>query len=196
MKRRVISENVLEESTLGNSDQLPCFSYSETVSCLPLPIGENRPSHSSTGSDHSSRSSKAKLFGIEFSDLHVSKEDSVKPWCHRLESQLFEAEYLADEYSCLVPTDVSTIVHPSQKKSLRVVELRQLARESDGARLVETRWNLVVQPFVRTLIVEHVAKVIEGLCCARRDAAGGTVVSSFSVRCIRSWRPFCCGRPA
>jgi len=48
-------------------------------------------------SDHSPRSSEAKLFGIEFSDLHVSKEDSVKPWCHRLESQLFEAEYLADE---------------------------------------------------------------------------------------------------
>src|SRR5664280_2224590 len=47
LKRRVISKNVLEESTLGNSDQLPCFSYSETVSCLPLPIGENRPMRSS-----------------------------------------------------------------------------------------------------------------------------------------------------
>jgi hypothetical protein len=34
--------------------------------------------HSSAGSDHSSRSSETKLFGIEFSDLHVSKEDSVK----------------------------------------------------------------------------------------------------------------------
>ena len=50
LKRRIISKNVLEESTLGNSDQLPCFSYSETVSCLPLPIGENSPNHSSTAS--------------------------------------------------------------------------------------------------------------------------------------------------
>jgi hypothetical protein len=121
-----------------------------------ITVGDKRASHSPTGSDRSSRSSEAKLFGIESSDLHVSKEDSVKPWCHRLESQLFEAEYLADDYSCLVPTDVSAVVHPSQKKSLGVVELRQLARESDGAGLVETRWNLVVQPFVRTLIVEHV----------------------------------------
>ena len=40
-----------------------------------------RANHSSTGSDHSSRSSEAKLFGIEFSDLHVTKEDSVKPRC-------------------------------------------------------------------------------------------------------------------
>ena len=55
-----------------------------------------RPMHSSTSSDHSSRNSEAKLFGIEFSDLHVSKEDSVKPRCDRLDSQLFEAEYFAD----------------------------------------------------------------------------------------------------
>jgi hypothetical protein len=44
-----------------------------------------RPMHSSTGSDHSSCSSEAKLFGIECSDLHVSKEDSVKPRCDQLD---------------------------------------------------------------------------------------------------------------
>jgi hypothetical protein len=42
---------------------------------------ENRPKHSSTVSDHSSRSSEAKLFVIEFSDLHVSTEDSVNTVC-------------------------------------------------------------------------------------------------------------------
>jgi hypothetical protein len=62
---------------------------------------------SSIGSDHSSRSSEAKLFGIEFSDLHVSKEDSVQPRCDQLDSQLFEAEDFADEDSVLVPTDVA-----------------------------------------------------------------------------------------
>jgi hypothetical protein len=41
--------------------------------------------HSSTVSDHSSRSSEAKLFGIEFSDLQVSKEDSGKPRCDQLD---------------------------------------------------------------------------------------------------------------
>ena len=86
-----------------------------------------RPNHSSTGSDHSSRSSEAKLFGIEFSDLHVSKEDSVKPRCDQLDSQLFEAEYFADEDSIFVPADVAAIVHPSQKQTFRVRELRQLA---------------------------------------------------------------------
>jgi hypothetical protein len=84
--------------------------------------------HSLTGSDRSSRSSEAKLFGIEFSYLHVSKEDSIKPWCDQLECQLFEAEYLADEDSIFVPADVAAIVYPSQKETLRVRELRQLAR--------------------------------------------------------------------
>jgi hypothetical protein len=63
-------------------------------------------------------SSKAKLFRIEFSDLHVSKEDSIKPWCNQLERQLFEAENLADEDSVFVPADVAAIVHPSQKEIL------------------------------------------------------------------------------
>src|SRR3954447_24702475 len=30
-------------------------------------------------------------------------------------------------------------------------------------------------------------------CCWRKLRAAGLVVSSFKVRCMRSWRPFCCG---
>jgi hypothetical protein len=66
-------------------------------------------------SDHSSRGPEAKLVHVEFPDLHVSKKDSVEIWRNQLKSQLFEAEYLADEDSGLVPADVSAIVHPSQK---------------------------------------------------------------------------------
>jgi hypothetical protein len=86
------------------------------------------PMQSSANSDHSPCSSKTKLFHIEFSDLHVSKEDFVKQWCYQLKCQLFEAEYLADEDSVFVPADVAAIVHPSQKETLRVRELRQLAK--------------------------------------------------------------------
>src|SRR5271154_5392662 len=121
---------------------------------------ENRPMHS-TSSDNSSRSPEAKLFHVEFSDLHVSKEHSVELWCDQLKSQLFEAEYLANEYSCLVPADVSAIVHPSQKKSLRVGKLWQLAWHSYGARMVDTCRDSVVQTLMRALVVEHIAKVVE-----------------------------------
>jgi hypothetical protein len=124
--------------------------------------------HSSANLDHSPCSSKTKLFHIEFSDLHVSKEDSIKPWCDQLECQLFEAEYFADEDSAFVPAYVAAIIHASQKETLRVRELRQLAWQSDGARVVETRWDLVVQALMRALVIEHVAKVIEAaLLCAK-----------------------------
>src|ERR1700729_4337629 len=103
-----------------------------------------RTMHLLTGSDHSSRSSEAKLFGIEFSDLHVSKEDSIKPRCDQLDSQLFEAEYLADEDSVLVPANVPAIVDSSQLEPLRVRELQQLARQSYRAGDVKTCGNLVV----------------------------------------------------
>jgi hypothetical protein len=48
----------------------------------------------STGSEHSSRCSEAHLFGAEFSDFHVPKEDPIEPRCDQLDTQLFEAEYL------------------------------------------------------------------------------------------------------
>src|SRR5271155_5553110 len=103
-----------------------------------------RPKHLSTGLDHSSCSPEAKLFNIEFSDLHVSKEDPVELGCHQLKSQFFEAEYFANKDSGLVPADIAAIVHPSEKNTLGVLVLRQLARHSNGAGNVNTRWNLVV----------------------------------------------------
>jgi transposase IS116/IS110/IS902 family protein len=78
---------------------------------------------SSANSDHSPCSSKTKLFGIEFSDLHVSKEDSIKPWCDQLESQLFEAEDFADEDPVFVPADVAAIIHPSQKETQALLKV-------------------------------------------------------------------------
>ena len=58
-------------------------------------------------SEHSSRCSEAHLFEAEFSDFHVWKEDSVEPRCDQFDTQLFEAEYFADEDPVLVPADDS-----------------------------------------------------------------------------------------
>lgn len=96
--------------------------YSNTVHYFLFSCGnrhsvvdwQDRPMHSLIGSDHSSCSSESKFFGIEFSDLHVSKEDSIKPRCYQLDSQLFKAKYFADEDSVLVPAYVAAIVDPSQ----------------------------------------------------------------------------------
>src|SRR6202012_2677314 len=70
---------------------------------------------------------------------------------------------------CFVLADVAAIVHPSQKETLAVCELRQLAWQSDGAGVIETRWDLVVQALMRALVIEHIAKVIEAaLLCTKR----------------------------
>jgi len=95
-----------------------------TASRLPLriqpafSIDAYRRMRSPANSDDPPCSSKTKFFHIEFPDLHVSREDSAKPWHDQLESQLFEAEYLVDEDSVFVPADVAAIVHPSQKETL------------------------------------------------------------------------------
>lgn len=79
--------------------------------------------HSSANSNHSSCSSETKFLHIEFSDLHVSEEDSVEAGCDQLKSQFFEAKRCADKDSVLVPTDVSSVVHSSQQKPLGIGEL-------------------------------------------------------------------------
>ena len=81
------------------------------------------------------------------------KEDPVELRCDQLKSQFFEAEYFADKDSGFVPADIAAIVHPSEKNTLRVLVLRQLARHSNGAGNVNTRWNLVVQTLMRALII-------------------------------------------
>ena len=100
--------------------------------------------YSSTGSEHSSRCSEAQLFGAEFSDFHVSKEDPIESRCDQLDAQLFEAEYFADEDSVLVPADVAAIVDSSQQETLWIPELGQLAGQSDRTGDIETRGNLIV----------------------------------------------------
>lgn len=120
------------------------------------------------GSDYSPRRSEAELFRIEFSDLHVAKEDPVKFWCDQLESQFFKAEHLADEDSVLVPAYVAAIVHTPEEKILWVGVLRHLAWQPDGTGEVETCWRLVVQALMRPLVVEHMTKAIEAtLLCAK-----------------------------
>jgi hypothetical protein len=74
---------------------------------------------------HSPCGSKAKIFHIAFSNLHVSKEDSIKSWRDQFECQHFEAEYFADEGSILAPTDVAIIFHSPEKETFWVRELGQ-----------------------------------------------------------------------
>jgi hypothetical protein len=87
---------------------------------------EIRPMHSSANSDDSPCCSKTKSFHIEFSDLHISKEDSIKPWCDQLACQLFKAEYLADEDS----KEGLIILIKEANKSVEIKEAVVLIKEN------------------------------------------------------------------
>ncbi|RSL18476.1 hypothetical protein EDE15_4056 [Edaphobacter aggregans] len=56
---------------------------------------------------------------------------------------------------------MSPLLFTRRNRSPLIIEFRQLAWQSDGAWVVETCWNLVVQALARTLVIEHVAKVIK-----------------------------------
>jgi len=44
-------------------------------------------------------------------------------------------------------------------------------------------------------VLNSLTKSSKRACCWRLLEPGGLTVSFLSVRCMRSWRPFCCGRP-
>jgi hypothetical protein len=49
--------------------------------------------------------------------------------------------------------------------------------------------------FGRRSVLYSLRNASKARCCSLRLERGGLAVSAFSVRCIRSCLPFCCGRP-
>jgi hypothetical protein len=76
----------------------------------------------------------------------------------------------------------------------RVGELLEATIHARGARIDIGR-DLHVQGLMRPLAVVWSTKASKRACCCRTFADAGLVASRFSVRCIRSWRPFRCGCP-
>ena len=75
-----------------------------------------------------------------------------------------------------------------------ILEL-SVGRDRAAARAVELAGILHVQRLVRALLVVALDEAIELRLLLQEVLRGGLVASFFSVRCMRSWRPFCCGLP-
>jgi hypothetical protein len=77
--------------------------------------------------------------------------------------------HFADENSGLVPADVATVIHFSQKKPSGISGLRQFAWQSGRTGAIKTGRNCVLQALMWTLVIEDVAKMIEAaLLCTKR----------------------------
>src|SRR5271163_131066 len=119
-------------------------------------------------SDHSAHRPKAKLLRIELSDLHISEEDSVEPRRDQVESQLLETKDFANEDPVFMPVDVPCVVHSPKQETPRISELWHRSWQSNGTRMIQTRWRLVIQAFMRSFVVEYITKAIKSaLLCAK-----------------------------
>src|SRR5437764_7648890 len=94
-----------------------------------------------------------------------------------------------------IPPDPPIGADVPDPEAVRVLERRQPVGHRPRRGRVTRGRRLLVERLVRALVIELLAKTLNLRCCAARLPAAGRVVSAFSVRCIRSWRPFCAGRP-
>ena len=69
----------------------------------------------------------------------------------------------------------------------------QAAPDRGALKVYTARPGSAVERLMRPLVVVNLDELIEALCCCRKLKEAGLVASFFSVRCMRSWRPFCCG---
>ena len=94
--------------------------------------------------------------------------------------------------------------NPANVTEHELSEIRALIEKRSGILFDTSR-----ERFFSTRVREHmsakrlshgtdllrVMKSSNRACCWSTFAAAGFVASRFSVRCMRSWRPFCCGCP-
>jgi hypothetical protein len=116
---------------------------------------------------------EAQLLRIQLTNLQISKVHPLKPRGDQLESKFLEAKDLADEDSALVPTDVSGVVHSPQQKSCRIGVLRRRSWQTYGTGMIQASRGSIIQTFMWSLVVEHIAKTIKPAllrakrCCGR-----------------------------
>ena len=112
-------------------------------------------------------------------------------------SQSFPDQSFTHKHMLVLPGKIASLPHAPHLQSAAVFRFRHARRIRTRRSRVHRARSFHIQRFVRTLLIVLAAKTIKSplLCCARL-AAGGEAVSCFSVRCIRSCRPFCSGCPA
>ena len=91
----------------------------------------------------------------------MAKEHLVKAFRDQLETEFLKTKDLADEDPVSVPTDVAAIVDPPRYEGARIDVLNYCPWKHGRARLIQTARCLVVQSFVRALVVEHLPKPVE-----------------------------------
>ena len=123
----------------------------------------------------------------------MAEVDGPDPIIDFLEAEDVLLERVRDEEQTVVEPDGPRVRHPLGNVMARILDRRKATRVPARRRLVERGGRPASEKLVRALVVVEDAKSVEGALLAGRCACGGRAVAALSVRCIRSWAPFCWG---
>ena len=128
-------------------------------------------------------------------EIDGAKPELIAPVRDRLEADEFVSQDGAQDRLAFVPSDDALLVGAPRDEVRRIDRIAGLRGSASIRGDVNAGGFFLFERFVRPLLVVLVAKRSKDFCWAPQLAAIGCMVAALSVRCMRSWRPFCCGRP-
>ena len=134
--------------------------------------------------------------GIETGDGKLRKVDRKPAIIDRQQADSFSPQHLTEKHLVLLPTELALMMHTAHQHGGRVLRFWYPRRIRARRRRITRGRGLHAQGLVRTHLVVLLAKAIEGALLRPPVVGGRLAVSCFSVRCMRSCRPFCSGCPA
>src|SRR5436190_2019018 len=130
---------------------------------------------------------------VKFTDQESIEIDLPNASALGTQRHLITGQRFADKAHAAPPVNFSALLHPAQQPGFRITgwadaTIRTLARAPVLCGC------LLLQGFVRTLMVVVVQPALTGRCWAAGVAAGGWAVSALSSRCHCSCAPLSAGR--
>src|SRR6184192_4040140 len=129
---------------------------------------------------------------MEFPEQDVVEVDGPHPVGSFLQSDVVLFQGLREEELLRFEAERACIRDEAHQVMAGVLGVRQAARVRARRRVPDGSRRLLAECFMRPLVVVLSAEALEAALLAAAGA-GGRAVSAFSVRCMRSWAPFCSG---
>ena len=131
---------------------------------------------------------------VEVSEIVVHEADEPNVGVDLAQAELLAAEDLRDEELPAMERDGAALGGDGREVVERIGELGQAGEGPRRGGVAADRVAISSASCGRR-VLNSSTKASKRACCARLFCAAGRVVSCLSVRCMRSWRPFCCGLP-
>jgi hypothetical protein len=131
----------------------------------------------------------------EPTEFEGSEVDIPHPIVNFFEADIGSYANVWDVDPSMVPPDAPIGADRAHLEAVGILKRWQFVRHLPGGGGIAGGGGAHVEHLVRPLAVELFTEALILALLSTRVRVGERVVSAFSVRCMRSWRPFCCGLP-